>query len=38
MYWALPDGRDPRVLPLGERFQMPLTTALEGGRGQASSE
>jgi hypothetical protein len=27
MYWALPDGRDPRVLPLGERFRVPLTTA-----------
>jgi Protein of unknown function (DUF402) len=27
MYWALPDGRDPRVVPLAERFRMPLTTA-----------
>jgi hypothetical protein len=27
MYWALPDGRDPRVVPLGERFRTPLTTA-----------
>jgi Protein of unknown function (DUF402) len=27
MYWALADGRDPRVVPLGERFRMPLRTA-----------
>ena len=27
MYWALADGRDPRVVPLDERFRMPLSTA-----------
>lgn len=27
MYWALPDGRDPRVLPVAERFTAALTTA-----------
>ncbi|MEV0130286.1 zeta toxin family protein [Dactylosporangium sp. NPDC050688] len=27
MYWALPDGSDPRSLPLGSRFSAPLTTA-----------
>ena len=27
MYWALADGRDPRLVPLAERFRMPLTTA-----------
>jgi hypothetical protein len=27
MYWALPDGGDPRSLPLGTRFAAPLTTA-----------
>jgi Protein of unknown function (DUF402) len=27
MYWALPDGGDPRSLPLSSRFSAPLTTA-----------
>lgn len=27
MYWALPDGRDPRSVPLDERFRGRLTTA-----------
>lgn len=27
MYWALPDGSDPRRIPLAERFHAPLTTA-----------
>lgn len=27
MYWALPDGSDPRSLPLGSRFSAALTTA-----------
>lgn len=27
MYWALPDGRDPRALPLSSRFEQHLTTA-----------
>ncbi|GAA0450040.1 hypothetical protein Ade02nite_59140 [Paractinoplanes deccanensis] len=27
MYWALPDGGDPRSLPLEARFSAPLTTA-----------
>lgn len=27
MYWALPDGRDPRVLPVSERFTTALSTA-----------
>lgn len=27
MYWALADGRDPRALPLEERFRHPLGTA-----------
>jgi hypothetical protein len=26
MYWALPDGTDPRRLPVTERFHAPLTT------------
>lgn len=26
-YWATPDGRDPRELPLAERFAVDLTTA-----------
>lgn len=26
-YWALQDGRDPRELPLDERFQHPMITA-----------
>lgn len=26
-YWSLPDGRDPRSLPLEERFSADLTTA-----------
>jgi hypothetical protein len=33
MYWALPDGRDPRVVPLGERFRTPLTTAARRWQG-----
>ena len=33
MYWALADGRDPRVVPLGERFRMPLTTAARRWQG-----
>jgi uncharacterized protein DUF402 len=33
MYWALTDGRDPRVVPLGERFRMPLTTAARRWQG-----
>lgn len=27
MYWATPDGRDPREEPLGQRFIRPLSTA-----------
>ena len=27
MYWALPDGQDPRSVPLEQRFRRPLTTA-----------
>lgn len=27
LYWALSDGRDPRRVPLAERFALPLTTA-----------
>ena len=26
-YWALSDGRDPRTIPLAERFRSPMTTA-----------
>lgn len=33
MYWALPDGRDPRVLPLEERFDQHLGTAARRWRG-----
>ncbi len=33
MYWALQDGRDPRSVPLAERFQHRLTTSPRTWRG-----
>lgn len=32
-YWALPDGSDPRRLPIAERFSAPLTTAVREWQG-----
>lgn len=33
MYWALEDGRDPRSVPLEQRFQQPITTAARRWQG-----
>lgn len=33
MYWATADGRDPREVPLGQRFHQPLTTAARRWQG-----
>jgi hypothetical protein len=35
MYWACPDGSDPRSLPLDQRFRSPLTTAARRWEGSS---